>query len=108
MIYELRRYHAMPGKLAALVKRFETTTVHLFEKHGFQQVGYWTVAIGQSNQDFIYILRWDSLDERARKFAAFQQDPEWVAARAKSEGDGPLVASLENEILSPTAYSALK
>ena len=108
MIYELRRYHAMPGKLAALVKRFETTTVHLFEKHGFRQVAYWTVAIGQSNQDLIYILGWDSLDERARKFAAFQSDPDWIAARSKSEGDGPLVASLENEILSPTAFSALK
>jgi len=108
MLYELRTYHAMPGKLAALVKRFETTTIHLFEKHGIKQVGFWTTAIGESNQDLIYILKWDSLDDRAKRFAAFQQDPEWVSARAKSEADGPLVASLQNQILAPTAFSALK
>jgi heme-degrading monooxygenase HmoA len=108
MIYELRVYHAMPGKLNALVKRFETVTTHLFEKHGFQQVGYWTVAIGESNNDFIYMLKWDSLDDRARRFAAFQADPEWAAARAKSETDGPLVHSLANTILNPTSFSAAK
>lgn len=108
MLYELRTYHAMPGKLAALVKRFETTTIHLFEKHGIKQVGFWTTAIGESNQDLIYILKWESLDDRAKRFAAFQQDPEWIAARTKSEADGPLVASLQNQILAPTAFSALK
>ena len=108
MIYELRRYHAMPGKLAALVKRFETTTIHLFEKHGIHQAGFWTIAIGESNQDLIYMLKWDSLDERSKRFAAFQADPEWIAARGKSEADGPLVASLENEILMPTSFSSVK
>jgi heme-degrading monooxygenase HmoA len=108
MIYELRVYHCMPGKLQALVQRFQNVTVHLFEKHGIQQVGYWTTAIGESSQDFVYMLQWDSLDERARRFAAFQADPEWIAARAKTEENGPLVASLGNTILLPTSYSKLK
>jgi hypothetical protein len=108
MIYELRVYHAMPGKLQALVKRFETTTVHLFEKHGIHQAGFWTVAIGESNNDFYYMLKWDSLDDRAKRFAAFQNDPEWIAARGKTETDGPLVHSLANTILLPTSYSAAK
>ena len=108
MIYELRVYHCMPGKLPALVQRFKDVTVHLFEKHGIQQVGYWTVAIGESNQDFVYMLQWDSLDERARRFAAFQNDPDWVAARSKSEDGGPLVGSITNTILAPTSYSKLK
>ena len=33
MLYELRIYHCMPGKLPAVVARFETATVKLFEKH---------------------------------------------------------------------------
>ncbi len=33
MIYELRIYHATPGKLAALNKRFETITLKFWEKH---------------------------------------------------------------------------
>ena len=108
MIYELRVYHCMPGKLQALVKRFETVTVHLFEKHGLKQAGFWTVAIGESNHDFVYMLKWDSLDEREKRFAAFQSDPEWIAARAKSEEGGTLVASITNTILNPTNFSAAK
>src|ERR1700685_504359 len=99
MLYELRTYRCMPGKLQALVKRFETVTVGLFERHGFKQVGYWTTAIGPSNNDFVYMLKWDSLDQRAKCFAAFQSDPEWIAARDKSEAGGPLVSTLSNTIL---------
>jgi hypothetical protein len=108
MIYELRVYHCLPGRLPALLKRFETTTVRLFEKHGIQQAGFWTVAIGDSNQDLVYMLRWESLAERDKKFAAFQSDPEWIEARRKSEEDGPLVASISNSVLMPTAFSAVK
>lgn len=108
MLYELRIYHSMPGKLPALLSRFETATVALFEKHGFRQLGYWTVAIGESNADLHYILAWESLDERDKKFAAFQADSDWIAARAKSEEGGPLVSSFSNSILSPTKFSALK
>jgi hypothetical protein len=108
MIYELRNYHCLPGRLPALLKRFETATIRLFEKHGIKQVGFWTVAIGESNQDLIYILQWESLAERDAKFGTFQKDPEWLEARRKSEEDGPLVASITNSILSPTAFSALK
>ena len=108
MLYELRVYHSLPGRLPALLKRFETATVRLFEKHGIRQLGFWTVAIGESNQDLVYILQWDSLAERDKRFAAFQSDPEWIEARRKSEEDGPLVASISNSILTPTVFSAAR
>ncbi len=108
MLYELRIYHCMPGKLPAVVARFETGTVKLFEKHGIQQVGFWTVVIGESNADLYYTLKWDSLDERQKKFAAFQADPEWIALRTRSEEGGALIASFSNSILTPTNFSALK
>jgi hypothetical protein len=108
VIYELRVYHCLPGRLPALLKRFENTTVRLFEKHGIRQVGFWTVAIGESNQDLIYILQWESHADREKRFAAFQSDPEWIEARRKSEEDGPLVTSISNTVLTPTAFSALK
>jgi|ERR1700722_6651531 hypothetical protein len=108
MLYELRIYHSMPGKLPALLSRFENATVALFEKHGFRQVGYWTVAIGESNADLYYILAWESMEERDQKFMAFAKDPAWIAARAKSEEGGPLISSFSNSILSPTKFSELK
>lgn len=108
MIYELRVYHCLPGRLPDLLKRFETVTVRLFEKHGIQQLGFWTVAIGESNADLIYILKWDSLSDRDTRFAAFQRDPEWIEARRKSEASGPLLSSISNTIMTPTAFSAAR
>jgi hypothetical protein len=109
MIYELRTYHCAPGRLPAILKRFDKVTCRLFEKHGIKQVGYWTVAIGASSNDLVYMLAWDSLADRDAKFAAFAADPEWIEARAASEADGgPIVASITNTILHPTSFSALK
>ena len=108
MIYELRVYHCLPGRLPALLKRFETATMRLFEKHGIRQVGFWTVAIGNSNQDLYYLLKWESFEDREKKFGAFQSDPQWIAARAETERDGPIVASITNEILVPTKFSSVK
>jgi hypothetical protein len=109
MIYELRTYHCAPGGLPHLLKRFETVTCRLFEKHGFKQIGYWTVVIGESNADLVYLLQWDSLADREQRFAAFAADPEWTEALAKSLAEnGPFVASITNTILRPTAFSALQ
>ena len=108
MIHELRIYHCVTGRLPALLKRFDTVTLKLWEKHGIRQAGFWTVAIGESNQDLYYMLEWESLAEREEKWTAFSADPEWIAARAKSEEDGPIVASLGNQILQPTSFSAVK
>ena len=107
MIHELRVLHCVPGRLPALLRRFETDTLRVFEKHGIKQLGFWTVAIGESNNDLFLILQWESLAERERKFGAFLQDPEWLEARRKSEEDGPVEASISNTILVPTAFSML-
>ena len=105
MIHELRVFHCVPGRLPALLKRFENDTLRLFEKHGIKQLGFWTVAIGEPNNDLFLILQWESLTERELKFGAFLQDPEWLEARRKSEEDGPVEASISNTILVPTAFS---
>jgi len=108
MIYELRVYHCVPGRLPALLKRFETITLGLWEKHGSRQAGFWTVLIGESNQDLYYRVQWESLAEREKKWNAFQADPEWHAKRAETERDGPIVASLSNSFLQPTSFSSVK
>ena len=108
MIYELRVYHCVPGRLPALLKRFETITLGIWERHGIRQAGFWTVMVGDSNQDLYYLVQWESLAEREKKWNAFQADPEWHAKRAETERDGPIVASLSNSFLQPTAFSSVK
>lgn len=108
MIHELRIYHCVPGRLPALNKRFETITLKMWEKHGIRQAGFWTVLIGESNHDLYYLLEWEDLAERDKKWNAFQADPEWLAARAETEKDGPIVGHVTNYILTPTSYSKVK
>jgi hypothetical protein len=108
MLHELRIYRCMPGRLPDVVRRFETITLALWERHGIRQVGFWTVAIGDNNQDLYYLLEWESLAERESRWGAFAADPEWVKARAASEEAGPIVESIANTILAPTRFSGLR
>jgi hypothetical protein len=108
MIYELRVYTALPGRLPALLNRFENTTLGFWKKHGIRQVGFFTTSIGPGSNDLTYILAWESLAEREKNWGAFQSDPEWIAARTKSEADGQIVANIAGSILTPTRFSALK
>jgi hypothetical protein len=108
MIYELRVYHCLPKRLPNLLKRFENVTLELWKRHGIRQAGFWTVEIGASNHDLYYLLAWESLDERQKKWDAFQADPEWIAKRAETEKDGPIVQSISNTILNPTSFSSVK
>jgi hypothetical protein len=108
MIYEMRVYRCLPGRLPALLKRFEMTTLKLWDKHGIRQAGFFTTLVGESNQELTYLLAWESLAEREKKWAAFQSDPDWIVARAKTEEDGQIVGNIVNQLLAPTAFSSVK
>jgi len=108
MLYELRIYHAMPGRMPDLNRRFETITLKIWERFGIRQVGFWNVQIGESNQDLYYMLEWKDLAERERIWSAFMADPEWQKARAETEKNGPLLQSISNYMLTPTVYSKMK
>ena len=108
MIYEYRIYRCLPGRLPALLKRFENHTVKIWEKHGIKQAGFFTTLVGESNQELTYFLQWESLADREKKWASFQADPAWISARADSERDGPIVANITSSLMTPTAFSSVK
>jgi len=108
MIYEMRVYRCLPGRLPALIKRFDTITLKLWEKHGIKQAGFFTTLVGESNQELTYFLAWESLADREKKWTAFQHDQEWITARAKTEADGQIVGNIVSQLLVPTSFSAVK
>lgn len=108
MIVELRIYHCVPGRLPALHDRFTTHTLGFFERHGIEQIGFWTTLAGPSNHTLTYLLKWESLAERERKWNAFQADPDWIARRAETEAKQAIVERVENQFLAPTGYSAMR
>ena len=108
MIYELRIYRTMPGRMPALQARFRDYTVALFEKHGMTNVGYFTNKFGGRSDELWYILGYESLAARDEAWAAFGADPAWQEARAATEADGPIVAHIETRVLAPTDFSPLR
>jgi hypothetical protein len=107
VIYELRIYDTVPGKLQALNDRFANTTLRIFEKHGIKVVGFWTDVVGLSNR-LTYIVAFEDAGQRDRAWRETLSDPELVQAFAESEKDGPLIARMTNTIMRPTAYSPLQ
>ncbi len=108
MIHEMRIYRCLPGRLPNLLRRFETVTLAIWERHGIRQAGFWTTLVGDSNQELTYLLAWESMAERETKWTAFQTDPEWIAKRAETEKDGQIVGNIVNAFLQPTAFSSVK
>ena len=108
MIYELRVYRCVPGRLPALLRRFETITLGVWERHGVRQAGFWTTLVGESNQELTYMLAWDSMAERERIWNGIQADRDWIEKRAETERDGPIVQNITNQFLAPTSFSSVR
>ena len=105
--YELRTYHAAPGKMDALNKRFRDHTLTLFAKHDIANIGYWESLDrdGKPESTLIYLLSYPSREARDKSWKGFMADPDWKAAYKASEVDGPLVSKVESLYLSATDYS---
>jgi NIPSNAP len=108
-VFELRTYYANPGKMEALHARFRDHTNKLFVKHGMTLIGYWNPTDAkQAQEKLIYILAYPTKEAAAKSWKDFQNDPDWKAARAKSEEKGALVAKVESVYMNPTDYSPIK
>ena len=108
--YEMRIYHAAPGKLEDLHKRFRDHTIALFKKHGMEIVSFWgpTDQEDGSETKLIYVLGYQSKEARDAAWKAFGADPEWVKARTASELNGKLVDKVESIYMRSTDYSGQK
>jgi len=108
--FEIRTYHAAPGKLEELHARFRDHTIRLFKKHGMEIVGFWgpTDKEKGSENTLVYLLAFPSREAREKAFQAFGADPEWKKARDESEKNGKLVEKVDSVFLMATDYSPIK
>ena len=107
MLYELRTYYIMPGRMADIESRFRDHTLGFFERHGIEVVGFWTEVVGR-NDTLVYITAFENMADREAKWDAFANDPDWLRVRADTESNGQIVARVENRLLRPTDFSELK
>ncbi|MHB8576160.1 MAG: NIPSNAP family protein [Dehalococcoidia bacterium] len=108
MLYELRVYEVLPGRMPALNKRFAEVTLGIFKRFDMDVVGFWTNEIGGYSNELVYMMRFADMADREQKWAKFGADEEWRKARAASEADGLIVNRIRASFLRPTNYSPMK
>jgi hypothetical protein len=108
--FELRTYHAAPGKLEPLLARFRDHTLALFKKHGMEVVGFWvpTDADKGAGNTLVYLLAHKNREDAAKSWDAFRNDPEWKQVVKESEANGKLTIKTESVFLAATDFSPLK
>ena len=104
-LYELRTYHANEGKLDALLTRFRDHTCALFEKHGMENVAYFT-PVDNKNNTLVYLLSYPDKAARERAWKEFHADPDWQKTYTESRNDGVLISKVDQIFMSPTDFSA--
>ena len=108
-VFELRVYHAAPGKLAGLQKMFHDVTLPMFKKHNITSIGYWVPQDApESENTWIYIVAHPSREEAKKNWAAFQADPEWQSKSKAAQADGKFVEKIDSTFMDPAAISPLK
>ncbi len=113
-VFEMRSYTASPGNLKALESRFRDHTCALFEKHGINNVAYWTLMSDQegANNTLVYIVAHKSQDAAKESFAAFGKDANWVTAKKRSEekagGSLTIPNGVQSLFMHATDYSPIR
>lgn len=101
MLYELREYQAVPGRMPDLIRRFRDHTLKLFSKHGLDAVFMTQTEFGDNiTNELVYVLRFEDHAQLHERWRSFLADPEWHRVKAESEEEGPLVVAVRRRILS--------
>ena len=107
--FELRTYTGTPGHIEDVLTRFRNHTTKLFEKHGMENIVYFTTVEKDGAQSkLLYLLAHKSEQAGKESFDSFRKDPNWIKVRDESEKAGKIVEKVESVYLKPTDYSPMK
>ena len=104
MIVEERDYHVTTGKLAELVKLYETEGIELQKSILGNLIAVFTTDIGALST-YTSLWGYDNYAQREERRARLQANDDWKAFLAKIQ---PLIHTQHNRILVPTSFSPLR
>ena len=108
MIYELRKYEVLPGKMPALQETMEKV-VPLFEKLQMKLIGAWVPIVGDWSNNFQYMMAFEDMSDREEKWKAFFADPEWETLYADMRSEhGQLIVRDHSSFLAAVPVSPLQ
>ena len=104
MLLDHRTYTLKPGTIKKHLELYEKLGKTPQSRHLGQPVAYMTTETGNVNQ-YVHIWAYEDAADRAKKRAAMQADPEWVAYTQASAELGALV-NQENKLMIPVSFYA--
>jgi len=110
-VYEMRLYHAAPGKMDALLARFADHTEGLFVRHGIKTTGYWVAQSDPNNASqnlLMYMVEHESVEAAEKNWDAFRNDAYWQSLKAETDANGPLAASIDRYFMDQVDLSKFK
>ena len=108
-MFELRTYESpTPQDHLRKVEMFNNGEFDIFDKAGFWQVFYGDTLIGSRLPNLTYMLSFDDLADRSKKWEAFRSAPEWKKLSSSPRyAFEEIVSNITNTILTPTPYSQI-
>lgn len=108
MIYEVREYVPVAGRLGDVIDLFKSVVVPLFRKHEMKLVHAGFTTLGDNSfNELVYTMRFRDLAELERSWTAFILDPEWTAALAEREKTGPLYQAIRRRVTDAAPFDEL-
>lgn len=108
-IFELRIYEgATDQDHKRKVEMMQSGEAEIFTKAGVEQVFYSDTLVGTRLPNLTYMLAFNDLADRDKKWAAFRGSEEWKTYSTQPRyAFEPIVSNITNVILTPTAYSQI-
>jgi hypothetical protein len=108
-MFELRTYESPTDQdHVRKVEMFNSGEFDVFEKAGFWEVFYGDTLIGSRLPNLTYMLGFEDLADRTKKWEAFRSAPEWKKLSTSPRyAFEEIVSNITNVILNPAPYSQI-
>jgi hypothetical protein len=103
MVYEMRVYTLLPGKVPEFEAMIEKEALPHLTRHA-TLVGWWSSEIGALNE-VVHLWSYEDLAHRERARKAQGAEPALQAFRPKAQA---LVVNQRNQLLNPSSFSPLQ
>jgi hypothetical protein len=103
MLLDHRTYFCRPGTLKKHLALYEQQGWPVQTRHLGMPFAYLTTETGDVNS-FVHIWMYEDAADRARRRAAMQADPDWIAYQEKSGEAGYLIRQ-ENKLMIPAPFA---
>lgn len=98
---ELRLYRVEAGRMGDMRARYHGPLQQLFSRHGIQVDGAWHSSNELHAPLFIYLMHWDSLEQRQHAWGGFYGDPQWQQVRDETNCGSELVERFDLHFMRP-------